>query len=285
MCESGKSHVQIAHDSEGLVFRIIRFATINDFGRFLYADSIVFLRSNTNCFPVLFFCTIFIYSHNIETPSRREKYISNLILVKGAENMKIGCVLFIIIAIISIWSISSAEIDYGRTIYDSILPNSGHSLAGYSGYCAEKFDFEFTFSNLTGGMHANLNLNGSNRYAIGFINLDNGSLATYLFRQEMGQIKHFSGNTIYYDPSKTYHVEIISEGGDVQAFMKGIQDANATKVIDYFDENSLPPGEIDLETLENSSVQFNQVAINCEKPGKEKLPNLGVGYFKPPVSH
>jgi hypothetical protein len=197
--------------------------------------------------------------------------------------MKKDYILIIIFAaIISAWPISLASVDYSQAVNDGMLPNSGHIWGTYSKQCEDKFDFEFNFNNLTGGIQADLNVKGSNRYAIGFINLENGSLATYLFRQDEAQIKQFPGKAINYTPSETYHVEAIFDEGDIRAFINGVQDANATTFIDYLDDNPLPLGEIDLETLGNSSVQFSDPVINCEKPGKEKTPNLGVGYFKPP---
>ncbi len=191
-------------------------------------------------------------------------------------------ILLIILAITSVWPISLASVDYGRTIYDGTLPNSGHGWANYSNQCKEKFYFEFNFNNLTGGMQANLNVNGSNRYAIGFINLGNSSLATYLFRQEKEKITYIPGKTISYHPSETYHVEAIFRERNLQALIKGVQDLNSIKIIDYSDNDPLPLGVIDLETLENSSVQFSGFTINCEEPEREKLPNLGIGYFKRP---
>jgi hypothetical protein len=198
--------------------------------------------------------------------------------------MKKGWTLYVILAIALAGTIFSDGIEYGRTIYDGELSDSGHSWAGYAKQCdGNQLDLRFNLKNLTGGVQANLNLNDSNRYAVGVTNLENGSLATYLFRQEKGNVEHFPGKMINYDPSATYQIEISSGKGEVQVFMMGIQDNETVKVIDYFDTDPLPAGAIDFESLENSSVNLREVAINCKIPLDEEPPNLGVGYFKPPT--
>jgi hypothetical protein len=197
--------------------------------------------------------------------------------------MKKEWTLSLILAMALAGIICSDGFEYSRTIYDGELSDSGHSWAGYAKHCeGDKFALIFSLKNLTGGVQANLNLNDSNRYAVGFINLENGSLATYLFRQEMGNVEHFLGKMINYDPSATYQVEISSGEGEVQVFMAGVQDDEAVKVIDYFDNDPLPAGAIDFETLEHSSVNLREVNVNCEMPTEQETPNLGVGYFKPP---
>lgn len=178
----------------------------------------------------------------------------------------------------------SDGIEYARSIYDGELSNSGHSWAGYAKQCGEEqFAIGFNLKNLTGGVQANLNLKNSNRYAVGFIDQENGSIATYLFRQKDGNIEHIPGMTIGYDPSATYHVEISSNHGEVQVTVKKIPDDDPIKVIDFYDTDPLPAGAIDFETLENSSVNLREVAVNCEAPVEEETRSMGVGYFKEPV--
>lgn len=177
----------------------------------------------------------------------------------------------------------SAGIEYGRSIYDGELSNSGHSWAGYAKHCGEdQYAIRFNFKNLTGGVQANLNLNDSNRYAVGIIYQENGTIATYLFKQKDGNIEHVPGMTISYDPFAAYQAEISHDKGAIQVTIKKIPDGAAIKAIDYVDADPLPAGAIDFETLENSSVSLREVAVSCIAPAKEKKNNMGVAYFKPP---
>ena len=198
-------------------------------------------------------------------------------------DMKRVLILSLILSMPLAGAVFSDGIEYGRTIYDGMSPNSNHSWAGYAKQCnGDQFELRFNLGNLIGAVQANLNLNETNRYAIGFSNLENGSLATYLFRQEKENLEHNPGETIEYDPSATYQIEISSGEGEIQVFIKDIDDEEMVKVIDYSDSNPLPSGAIDFESLENSSVNLVEVAISCKEPAEEEDPGLGVGYFKEP---
>jgi hypothetical protein len=197
--------------------------------------------------------------------------------------MKKEWMLSLILVIAFAGTTCSYGIEYSRSIYDGELSNSGHSWAGYAKQCgADHFALRFNLKNLTGGVQADLNLNDSNRYAVGFINLENGSLATYLFRQEKGNIEQFPGQIINYSPLATYQVGISFWKGQVQVYMTRIPDGETVQVIDYSDKNPLPAGAIDFETLENSSASLREVAVICEMPEEENL-SLGAGSFKPPT--
>ena len=199
-------------------------------------------------------------------------------------NMKRVWMLTLILSMPLAGAVNSDGIEYGRTIYDGMSPDSNHSWAGYAKQCdGNQFELRFNLGNLIGVMQANLNLNDSNRYAIGFSNLENGSLATYLFRQEKENLEHNPGKAIEYDPSATYQIEISSGEGEIQVFIKDINDEEMVKVIDYSDSNPLPSGAIDFESLENSSVNLGEVAISCKEPAEEENLSLGVGYFKEPA--
>jgi len=198
-------------------------------------------------------------------------------------DMKRVLILSLILSMPLAGAVFSDGIEYGRTIYDGMSPNSNHSWAGYAKQCdGDQFELRFNLGNLTGAVQANLNLNEANRYAIGFSNLENGSLATYLFRQEKENLEHNPGEIIEYDPSATYQIEISSGEGEIQVFIKDILDEETVKVMDYSDSQPLPPGAIDFESLENSSVNLGEVAISCKEPAEEEDPSLGVGYFKEP---
>lgn len=198
--------------------------------------------------------------------------------------MRKSLMILLIPALILVGMICSTGIEYVRTIGDGKLSDSGHSWAGFKESCdGNNFVLEFNLSNLTGGVQANLNLNATNRYAIGFVNMENGSLATYLYREEMDSIEHYPGLTVPYDPLAVYRVEISSAEGRVQVNIRNVQEDEAHSVIEYEDADPLPAGAIDFETLENSSARMQNIILNCEiAEVEEEAPNLGVAYFKPP---
>lgn len=189
----------------------------------------------------------------------------------------------LISSLILIEVIHSSGIEYGRTIEDGRLSDSGQSWDGFKERCEGNFVLDFDLSNLTGGVQANLNLNATSRYAIGFINIMNSSLISYLYREENESIEHFPGKHMDYDPLAVYHVEISSAEGGVEVKIRDAKQGEAYNVIDYQDADPLPAGGIDFETLENSSAKLQNITLNCEI-GKEVEgpPDLGVGYFKPP---
>lgn len=192
-------------------------------------------------------------------------------------------IILIILLFILIEIIYSSGIEYGRTIEDGRLSDSGHSWAGFGERCDGDFFLDFDLSNLTGGVQANLHLNATSRYAIGFINMGNGSLFSYLYREENKSIEHLPGQSIDYNPLAVYYVEISSAEGGVEVKVRDAKQGEAYNVIDYQDADPLPAGGIDLETLENSSAKLQNITLNCEiGEEEEEPPDLGVGYFKPP---
>jgi len=189
----------------------------------------------------------------------------------------------LISSLILIEVIHSSVIEYGRTIEDGRLSDSSHSWAGFRERCDGNLVLNFDLSNLTGGVQANLNLNATRRYAIGFINMGNGSLFPYLYREENESIVHFPGQPMDYDPLAVYHVEISSAEGRVEVKVRDAKQGEGYNVIDYQDADPLPTGGIDFETLENSSAKLQNITLNCEVGEEgEEPPDLGVGYFKPP---
>lgn len=201
--------------------------------------------------------------------------------------------------------IGSAELLYGKSIYDGETAGSGHSWAGNTKSCTEEpFTLRFTIWNLEGGMNVNINMNGPDRYGVGFINLENGSLATYLFKQtdtiqvdkQAGDVTSLNGQQfssipmiynqtqVIYNQTKEHQVELVSDKGHIQVFIyEAGQEKGMMPAIDYYDFNPLPPGRIDFENLENSSAEVRNIVIACAPATDEKKPpNLGVGHFKPP---
>jgi hypothetical protein len=182
------------------------------------------------------------------------------------------------------------------TKLDGELVGKGPGWAGYEKSCGNgTLSLKFNLENLTGGVQANINMNGPDHYAIGFVNMGNSALRTYLLKQ-VGKIsssskQQFSGGAkiynqtqIIYNQTKKYQVEVISEDGNIRVFIDKAEQEFGERlpVIDYHDSNPLPPGKIDFETLENSSAILSDVITDCSPSKEEKPPNLGIGYFKRP---
>ena len=182
---------------------------------------------------------------------------------------------------------------------DSELIATGAGWAGYGKSCdSELFTLRFKLENLKGRMNANINMNGSDSYAIGFVNNGNGSLNAYLAKrkaneplssrpQSAGGSKILNQTQVTYDPSQKYQVEIVHQRGNIQVlFYKADPNLGGiSPMIDYYDFYPLAPGKIDFETIEDSSVRISEITVVCSPEKEEESKSLGVGYFKKPSAN
>lgn len=172
---------------------------------------------------------------------------------------------------------------------DGELIGIGPGWSGYEKLCGNApISLKFKLENLTGTFYTNMNINGSNRYSIGFINMGNGSLYIYLSKLLGDKVQEIDNQVrIIYDQTQKYQVEIVSENGHIQVFVdKSEQEFGALLLaFDHNDPDPLPPGKIDFETLENSSVILSEITTNCSPEIEIKRPTLGIGHFKIPNSH
>jgi hypothetical protein len=175
----------------------------------------------------------------------------------------------------------------GLTMQDVELTGKDIAWLGYERFCTKgSFTLSFKLENLTETMYTNTNINGLDHYAIGFINVGNGSLFTYLSKQKgtgrPSSIQKFLGRSLNYNQTQEYYVKITSEGGHIQVFVDKVGQQKAPmQVIDYYDPEPLPAGKINFETFESSSSKLSEIKLACSSMNEEP-PNLGVGYFKPP---
>lgn len=193
----------------------------------------------------------------------------------------------------------NSPIEDGWTTHDGELLGRGPGWAGYNESCkGGPFTLRFKIKRLQREIHANINIKNSNLYAIGFINKENASLSTYIFKQSNGiqptPEQYVLGRSISYDRNREYVVEIISKNGRIQVFVNEAgNEPELMPVIDYHDPDPLPQGKIDFETLEGALALLDDVALICssstsadDNEGSPSLnkepPNLGIGYFKPP---
>jgi hypothetical protein len=208
--------------------------------------------------------------------------------------------IFIIILALGLFCMtSSAMVLHGMSIYDGKLSNSGHSWMGYGKdkTCRDgPFFLNFKVDSLQGGFQANINMIQNKRYAIGFINLQNGSLSIYLFKEHEDQTKDFLEERLfpltYYPTSAAYMenlpstaaellVRIENDQGHIQVFVSRPDQEILRPLIDYIDDDPLPPGNIDFETLENSSAHLSEVVTSCSSPMEESN-YMGATHFKEP---
>lgn len=185
------------------------------------------------------------------------------------------------------------------TTYDGELVGAGNnSWAGYNKSCEDgALDLKFKLKSIVGEMHANINVIGSDRYAVGLNNTEDGFLSTYIFKQ-IGETvpspaERLPGRTIAYNETQEYQVNILSDNGHVQVFVyEEDQEPGAQiPVIDYSDPDPLPAGGIDFEILNGSFVHLSNISVVCTSSttdtemasnGPEETPDLGIGYFERP---
>lgn len=190
---------------------------------------------------------------------------------------------------------ATSPTECGWTTSDGELVGAGHSWAGYEKSCGEgPLALRFNIKSLVGGMHVNINVNGPDRYAVGFNNTGDGLLSTYLFKQEGEAVppstERIPGESVAYNQTQDYRVDIRSNDGHVQVFVYEAdqEDRSQIPVIDYLDPNPLPSGRIDFEALEGSLVHLSNILVICPSPGEiepdevEETPNLGDIYFERP---
>lgn len=186
----------------------------------------------------------------------------------------------------------------GWTASDGELVGAGHSWAGYDKSCGDgPLALRFKIKSLVGGMHANINVNGPDRYAVGLNNTGDGLLSTYLFKQEGETVppstERLLGEPVAYSQTQEYLVEILSNDGQVQVFVYEAdqEDGAQLPVIDYLDPDPLPAGRIDFESLDGSLVHLSNVSVICPLPTmdgeteskvSEETINLGDIHFERP---
>ena len=201
----------------------------------------------------------------------------------------------------------------GWTIDDGNLTGYGASWAGYNESCEEgDLNLSFKLKNLTGEMRVNINIDGSNRYSIGFTNTPSlakdapaafvalipsadYTLSTFIYKYvgETEAPEKFAGNSIPYDPTKEHQISIISREGHIQVYIERIEEAEKTvireidgemmegkisalqQVIDYADPDPLPRGIIDFETLEGAYVELYDLVLTCRPNQPPTVTSLG----------
>lgn len=215
-------------------------------------------------------------------------------------------IIIIIILCLAVWGYASCysskgleinngpSIDKGDENSSNEPVDSGHSWAGYGRSCgAGPFTLKFNLENLIGGFQANINMNGMDRYAIGFINNNNNSLSTYILRQKSEipssatkespvKSEKYGQTQIAYDKTQTYQVLIDSKDGHIQLFINKVNQkiGSEAPIFDYYDKDPLPPGKIDFETFEKSYAKLSKIYTNCSMQAR-KPPKLGANSFEP----
>jgi hypothetical protein len=186
------------------------------------------------------------------------------------------------------------QMENGWKAVEGDLVGSGPSRASYVDSCkTESQTFKFNLKSLQGELHTEININGSNLYAIGFVNNGNGSISTYLIKQ-MGSVspagienETIPGQSMRYDHTQEYLAEIVSKNGRIQVYLseKGLRSADLIPLIDYSDPTPLSPGDIAFEILQDSNARINEMDIICSSASstRTKAPDLGVGHFKRPT--
>ncbi len=123
--------------------------------------------------------------------------------------------------------------------YDGNFSGVGASWAEYEESCGEEdFNLSFKLKSLRGEMRVNININGPDRYAIGFVNISsvgpsNGYLLSSYILKYVGEATpsaKFAGNSTYFDPTQEYQVSIISRDGHIQVYIERIEPVSIESV-------------------------------------------------------
>jgi hypothetical protein len=170
----------------------------------------------------------------------------------------------------------------------------------------------FRLKKLTGLLNANININGSNRYTISFLNNGNGSLSTNLTKNTgiygiaasllsrevvaprvspVGAAtarippERIQGQNVPYVPYQEYLIKVTSYAGQILVTYQ-LGRSEPQTVINYLDENPLPFGKTGFDTPRDinitNEVQIYDVRVVCPLQNMEP-PSLGIGYFKRPT--
>lgn len=159
------------------------------------------------------------------------------------------------------------ELERGWVVDSGMLNGRGHAWARYTRgrWGNGRVTFRFWLISMQGVIHANVRMSGAARYAIGLRYPGKEELSLYLFKQ-LGPDKvspTLAQNTIPYIPRQPYMVEIVTEGGHIQVYLRklGQESVAMPPIIDYADPDPLPPGTIAFETLDGSFAQVDDIMV------------------------
>lgn len=169
------------------------------------------------------------------------------------------------------WNLESEKVDefeFGWAVTKGMLRGTGHYWARYTDgrWGDGPLTFRFKLIELVGGVHANVHVSDTGRYAIGFrYTKGQEELSLYLFKQFWPDtfFNDLATNTIPYTPTREYLVDIVTEEGNIQVFVyKAGQESGAMlAAINYTDTDPLPPGTIAFETLDGAIAVVDDVAV------------------------
>ena len=181
------------------------------------------------------------------------------------------------------------QLENGWSYADGELVGTGAGQAIYKESCsAPSQTVTFDLLSLQGELQAQININGSNLYALSFKDNGDGYLNVSLARQDGLELTDVaSAPPVAYDSARELHAEIVFLKGRIQAYLSegSAQSSELMKIIDYYDPDSLPTGKVAFETQTDSMARLSNINIICKAQSSSpaKTPSLGVGFFKRPT--
>ena len=211
-----------------------------------------------------------------------------------STNKVLSRVLLMIILCLCVWANFECCLAQSSTVSrpswvwnDGNLTGRGAGWAGYNESCGEgDLNLSFNLERLEGEMRANININGTDRYAIGFRKAMVGeftyTIQPYVLKMVGETIESDErGITKSYYSSNIYQITIISKitMADSAAISRrirtievyiedmGLPRLGSKPLISYTDSDPLPPGGVDFESLEGGAyVEIYDIVLTCPSP-------------------
>jgi len=183
------------------------------------------------------------------------------------------------------------QLDHAWTINNGELVGRGPGLAIYEGFCEGALStLKFKIKDLAGCLHANLNMDEPDKYAVSFSRNETGTLSVDLIKETGSTsttINILEGQSIDYETPQDLPVEIVSKDNRIQVYVFKTEQEELARVplIDYLDTGSLTPGKIAIETLNDSNALISDIEVVCTSTFQEDEapPNLGTIHYKRPA--
>ncbi len=159
----------------------------------------------------------------------------------------------------------------GWTISGGMLVGKGPASARYVGgrWGDARNTLRFWLISMTTGMNASVCVSGAGRYTVCLRDTGKGYLSVYLLKQTGADTSPaLAENVTAYDHLQRYMVEIATEGGTIQTYVRkvGQEPVAMAPAISYTDLAPLPPGTIAFEVPIRLGAQIDDVAITGLAP-------------------
>ncbi len=161
------------------------------------------------------------------------------------------------------WSVIQEKGNY-------VLQGIGHNWILTGSESWTDYTFESKVKLIEGQVHVNYRVSGADRYAIG---VGGGSL--YLMRTFKGKHTQLKSVAMQFSQNKWYNIKIVGNGNNIKVYVNG------NLKIDYTDGKPLLNGRIAFESLPDSKIRVDDVAVTIDSADSEIYAGTaGYGIYK-----